>query len=301
MVVEIDLDNGLYPMFNPKLDNYLPIDCKYFDYDFLQCTVPESAFNLLMFNVRSCKKNFYQFLSCFSNILTYFTCIILIETWLTKERDISYSIPGFHSYDVYRDQFGGGIKMYVKDDVRARVIEEYTFLNNLFEVLTLELISNGKKIICSAAYHPPSSSHINNNDFVFSYTSFLRSVLGHHIPAVICGDFNMNLFNPNKYVYIDSFINGMFELGLIPLVTIPTKINPENQITKFSLLDQIWVSPGQNAKQSFVVPIDLTDHFPVGVLFDFFPSSRSAQVRLETRFLNERGKFTFRMLLNNFI
>ena len=301
MVPKINLDNDMYPKFNPKVDNYVPIECKYYDYDILQCSVPKSALNLLMCNVRSCKKNFCNLFSCFSNILTYFTCIILVETWLTKDRDISYSIPGFCSHEIYRDQFGGGIKMYVKDGVRARVVNDFTFLNNLFEVLTVEIIINGKKLFCSAAYHPPSSSHVNNNDFVLSFTSFLRSVLGHHIPAVICGDFNINLINPNKYVYIDSFVNGMFELGLNPLITIPTKINLDNPITKFSLLDHIWVSSGENAKQSFVIPIELTDHFPVGVSLDSLPTSRSAQVRQETRFLSDRGKFTFKLLLNNFV
>ena len=112
--------------------------------------------------------------------------------------------------------------------MQARVIEDYTFLNNLFEVLTVEFIINSKRLICSSSYHPPSSSHVNNNDFVFSFTSFLRRVLGNNIPVIICGDFNMNLFNPNRYVYIDSFVSGMFELGLNPVITIPTKINPKN-------------------------------------------------------------------------
>ena len=67
---------------------------------------------------------------------------MLVETWLTVDRDVSYAIPGFNSYDLYRDQYGGGIKMYVKDGVRARLIDEYTFLNHLFEALTVEFIFN---------------------------------------------------------------------------------------------------------------------------------------------------------------
>ena len=160
MIPVTDLNNCMYPRFSPNIDNYVSSDCKYFDYDALPCSTIKSSFNLLMFNVRSIKRNFCQFLSCFSNVLTYFTCIILIETWLTKDRDVSYAIPGYYSHDLYRDQYGGGIKMFVRDGVRARIIEEYTFLNNLFEVLTVEFIFNSKKIICSATYHPPSSSHV---------------------------------------------------------------------------------------------------------------------------------------------
>ena len=252
-----------------------------------------------MFNVRSCKRNFGQFLSCFSNVLTYFTCILLVETWLTKDRDVSYVIPGFYSYDLYRDQFGGGIKLYVKDGVRTRLIDEYTFLNDLFEVLTVEFMFNCKKIICTAIYHPPSSSHANNNAFVLSFTSFLRNVFSHHIPTIVCGDFNMNLLNPNKFTYIESFVNGMFELGLAPLITIPTKINLENPITKFSVLDQFWVTLGKNVKHAFVTPVDITDHFPVGISIHLLANCWSTQACGKTRTLSDRGKFTFRMLLSN--
>ena len=40
------------------------------------------------------------------------------------------------------------------------------------------------------------------------------------------------------------FINNMFECNLRPLITKPTKVNLENPITRFSILDQIWVTEG---------------------------------------------------------
>ena len=295
-----DLDNGLCPTFSPEIDNYVSTDCKYFNSDDFHCYSYET-FNLLMFNVRSCRKNFSNFLSCFSNVLTYFTCIVLVETWLTQDRDVSYAIPGFYNYDIYRDQYGGGIKMYVKDGIQTRILDEYTFLTNLFEVLTVEFIFNCKKIICSATYHPPSSSHVNNNDFVLNYSSFLRRVLGHHTPALICGDFNMNLFNPNKYAFVDGFVSSMFELGIVPLITIPTKINLENPTTRYSLLDQIWVTTGNDVKRSFVIPVDITDHYAVGTSIDLHTGLRTAQPGRETRFFNERCQITFGMFLRNFI
>ena len=40
-----------------------------------------------MLNIRSCHKNFDQFLSIFADYISQFTCIIFTETWLSKERD----------------------------------------------------------------------------------------------------------------------------------------------------------------------------------------------------------------------
>ena len=57
---------------------------------------------------------------------------------------------------------------------------------------------------------------------------------------VVCGDFNLNLLNPLRLNYINSFIDSMLEAGLYPGVTISTKFNVENIITRFAILDQIW-------------------------------------------------------------
>ena len=50
-----------------------------------------------------------------------------------------------------------------------------------------------------------------------------------------------------------------------PLITRITKINLENPITRFLILDQIWVSDGLTGIQPFIIPINITDYFPVSV------------------------------------
>ena len=46
-------------------------------------------------------------------------------------------------------------------------------------------------------------------------------------------------------------------------MTIPTKVNLDNPITRFSILDQIWISEGLQSERMFVILVDITDHFPV--------------------------------------
>ena len=62
------------------------------------------------------------------------------------------------------------------------------------------------------------------------------------LPVIVCGDFNLNIFNPLKLQYITDFVKNMFELNLCPVITILTKYNPENLITKYLLIDQIWTN-----------------------------------------------------------
>ena len=91
----------------------------------------------------------------------------------------------------------------------------------------------------------------------------------------------------------------MFELGMNPLVTIPTKVNIDNPITRYSILDQIWVSSNLDNKQTFVIPTDITDHFVVGtcILSPCFQLTCTPPVK--KRPLLARGKETFKILLSN--
>ena len=47
------------------------------------------------------------------------------------------------------------------------------------------------------------------------------------------------------------------------MITIPTKYNPENLTTKYSLIDQIWTNIPKEVTASGVIPVEITDHFPV--------------------------------------
>ena len=57
----------------------------------------------------------------------------------------------------------------------------------------------------------------------------------------------------------------MIELDLLPAINIPTKVNADNAITKYSILKQFWVSSTLDIAKTCVNPIDITDHFPVGL------------------------------------
>ena len=119
-----------------------------------------------------------------------------------------------------------------------------------------------------------------------------------NLPIIIAGDVNLNLLNPNNNGFIDMYINNLFELNMRPLITKPTKVNLTNQITRFSILDQIWVTEDISQIQSFILPVEITDHFPVCVIISSLFSKNSISV-MKKRQITARGKESFSIFLSN--
>ena len=81
------------------------------------------------------------------------------------------------------------------------------------------------KYVLVLVYHPPSSSFQANQEFINSFTRKLREIRSLKQPTIVAGDFNLNLYNPKNFSYIDVFINNMFELHMLPVITKPTRVN----------------------------------------------------------------------------
>ena len=297
---DLDLSMNNVPIFVPDVDNWLQPNCSFVNVTDLPSYVSFVSFAVLMINIRSCRKNFSQFLAHFCNVLSYFTCIILTETWLTEDVDNVFNVPGYHCFNLYRNNFGGGIKIYLKNGIQGRLLENFTFINDYFEMLTIELMFGTNKAILCGCYHPPTSSIEHNNGFIVSLEHFLGLLNNLRVPIILAGDLNINLLNSGCMTYVNTFINTMFELGLNPIITAPTKVNIDNRITRFSLLDHIWISSTTNL-MSCIFPLDITDHFPVSAFLKFpFDTSLISQNHCY-RSLCRRGKQTFSLLLSSVI
>ena len=149
-------------------------------------------------------------------------------------------------------------------------------------------------------YHSPTASHVINNLFIDYLLSSLRQLKTKNLPLIVGGDMNLNLLNPYNFGYINNFIHGMFELGLVPAVNIPTKVNKENSVTKFSIIDQFWVNSTLHVSNACVIPVDLTDHFPVGLSIGLHSPGNRSDSRSNGRPLTDRGRILFRVLLKTF-
>ena len=136
-------------------------------------------------------------------------------------------------------------------------------------MFAVQLLLGNHKIFMTAIYHPPTPSIALNYAFIEALEHHMRRLIQFSLPIIVAGDLNVNSLNHNNFVYVGSLVNSMLELGLTPIITIPTKVNLANPITRFSITDYIWVSQHIVNQQSFVFPLGITDHFPVGTLLRF--------------------------------
>ena len=286
-----------YPEYNPDVNNYVRPNFRYMNVECLSDFINGSSLTILMLNIRSCNKNFDQFISTFCDYISYFTCIVLTETWLTKDCDALLNINGFYCIDQYRSNYGGSIKVFVRKCMQSKVLSNFCVLNDVIEMLTIELLYSNYQFLLTAVYHPPTSFPVKNMEFVDFFTLYLKQLVDMKVPLVVVGDFNVNLLNPRNCVYVDMYIENLFELGLRPLVILPTKVNIENIITRFSIIDHIWVSDELRGDQTLVIPISTTDHFlVVSVISAGFQLVSDVSSR---RHLVGRVREAFRIFLSN--
>ena len=176
--------NG-YPVFRPEIDNFSHVACRYTDVDVFCNYNVNSFFNIIMFNIRSLRKSFAQFLAYFSYMFVLFSYILLTEIWLDNDSADTFVLPGFHKIDLCRNNYGGGDRLFVRDDISASVLSDFTLINDFIEILTVECLVNGVKFIVSLIYHSPTASHVINNMFVEHLSSLLSQLKTKHLPLIV--------------------------------------------------------------------------------------------------------------------
>ena len=149
-----------------------------------------------------------------------------------------------------------------------------------------------------SVYHPPSACPQKNIEFVCLFTSYLHNLLYLKLHVIVACDINLDLLNSDNLFYIDMSICNLFECRLRPLITRPTRANPDRPNTGFSILDHIWVSGDFPGANSYALQVGISDHFPVcSVLSTLTPNSNPIEARMHP--ITIRGRETFLILLSN--
>ena len=86
----------------------------------------------------------------------------------------TFDIPGFYSLNLYKNQYGGGLRLYVKNCLNVKILNDFTALDDLCEILTVQLDLCLCKYVVVLVYHPPSSSFQANQEFINLFTLKLR-------------------------------------------------------------------------------------------------------------------------------
>ena len=164
--------------YNP-LDNndaFEVNDCnsntQYFSTDNLKETagIKSSNLSLLCSNVRSLTKNFDALKELLSEIDVNFQIIGLVETWLKEKPHDYYHLRGYNLELCNRnDKRGGGVSMYVDENIAYNVRHDINDLNHLkyTESLFIEIEkSNSQNIVVGVVYRPPDQNIEEFNKYV---------------------------------------------------------------------------------------------------------------------------------------
>ena len=159
----------------------------------------------------------------------------------------------YHS--VRPSKIGGGVSVFVSNDVHSVCISELCYNNDTIESLVIQVRSNDELFYIVAVYRPHSDSIIN---FTSELLRILNSNLLLNKRIIVLGDININLLMTNN-VDVNSFSNELYSYNFVPAITKPTRFAPDSSDILPTLLDHIWINFFHN-NTSGILFSDLSDH-----------------------------------------
>ncbi|KAB7500644.1 hypothetical protein Anas_13851, partial [Armadillidium nasatum] len=176
-------------------------------------------------------------------------------------------IDDYYSFKVERigkNSRGGGVLMYVRNDIAVEVIDNLTGICDSHESLFIRFNLRGfGKVILGGIYRPPNGSIADFNIFLLNALNDIRRLSSR---CILMGDFNINYFcnlNIDSAEYFNILVRFCYQF----LITVPTYVSPAN-VDYLSLIDHIWSNLHCNT-EAFILEFLVADHFPSLVFFDF--------------------------------
>lgn len=213
------------------------------------------TFSILLLNIRSMTTNFSYFVDTILTTHAYYNILGFTETRLDADIAQLYTLPGYNMFTNNRNRYGGGVAIYIFDNLKSTQVNDYCLMDSYIESLGIEFKSMSKTCLCLCIYRPPQG---NTNDFINAINNILSSAYNKkYYNIFLFGDFNIDLMQRNNVV--QEFINTMSTYSLFPLTTRPTRATS----TSATLIDHIWSTQIEQNIGNYIINTDITDHFPV--------------------------------------
>ena len=214
-------------------------------------------------NIRSAPRNLKNFECFLSNLNHTFPFIGCSETWFKDHNVNLYGIKGYTAEHNYRKkQSGGGVSIYVKDNIEYTLRKDLTVMNTTLETIFIEVkkdqIGNKKDMIIGVIYRPPGTDIRSSSDELIK---ILNKIKIDKKTLYLLGDYNANLINIDKHTPTQELLDMLYSYLLLPLVTKPTRVTT----TTATLIDNIFTNDLENLDKAFtgILYSDVTDHFPI--------------------------------------
>ncbi|XP_071133192.1 uncharacterized protein [Mytilus edulis] len=184
-----------------------------------------------------------------------------------------------------RNNFGGGLMIYVKDDIG--IVRKSELENPFDETLWVEIRAKGQNFLLCHSYRPPNA----DTDFWARLNHAIETAFQFNENIVITGDLNSDLFNVNNNKLIDTM--DLFNLRNV--IDKATRVTDKSS----TLLDPIIISDCMSYYLSDVldIPSNISDH-NAAVIFLECPSSMSRTFKREVWIYDKMDKEKFLKKMN---
>nr|CAH7754851.1 unnamed protein product [Callosobruchus chinensis] len=206
-----------------------------------------TAMEIAHLNVRSLLSKFNDFkeLLLSKNYLAF----ALSETWLSdKIVDEIITVPGYNLVRADRGTRGGGVALYLRNDLIYSVIP----VSSNIEQLWVSLRINGVVFALGCVYKPPTTSHTFFTDELEESLALCMLQSRH----IIClGDININFLDSDS-ASVKYMTDMLHSIDIEQIVSQPTHITAN----KASLIDVILCSNPSLISSCSVGGADISDH-----------------------------------------
>ena len=246
------------------------LSCQYIDESKYSCNFGSSnGLILCSINIQSISSKFSEFSQMINSMNRSNSSpdiICLQELWRFPS-EASFKLEGYHPliYTLrHNNTQGGGIGIYIKSKFSYNILKDNSiFVDRIFESLAVEVSVNSRKIYIGSMYrpgtkHPTLTYDENFKQFVELFTNFSSNLipLGN---IYLMGDINLDLLKYSKCEKVTNFVDLLFSLGLLQIITKPTRCT-QNSAT---LIDLIITNAFCSDLNSTILVSHLSDHFPI--------------------------------------
>jgi len=232
--------------------------------------VIDSDLSILSINVQSINAKFSDLLDFLSNFSSdsYLDVICLQELWQFPS-NVEFKLPGYSPL-VYKlrsnNVNGGGVGIYVKSNIEFSVEPVLSiFHDRVFESIVIEITNQaGNKILVGSVYrpgtkHPTLNFPEQNEIFMDTLSNVLSNINDKNIRAYMLGDLNLDVLKYNHCTLVTDYIDTLFSLGFIQIVTKPTRCTGNSA----TLIDHCITNNVEDKHSSVIFTTSISDHFPV--------------------------------------
>lgn len=223
--------------------------------------------SIVHFNSRSLYANFDHIQDYLLSFANPFNIIAVSETWLNEDKGTDFYLEGYKFVcKNRRNKSGGGAALFIEESINFVTLENMSIVvENVMECVTIEIsMLNGRKIVICCVYRAPDSKVEVFSECLSELITKLKQK-----NVFICGDFNIDLINPNNIAATNDFINTMYASGLNPLITRPSRITNHSA----TLIDNIFTNVLDIDITSGLMINDISDHLPIFAICDWMHTS----------------------------